>query len=66
MEEDFNEAITLCREAVSLCPQGPQGDQDQSTYLIVLAHALFDKYNLQGGIDDLDEAIALIRAALEI
>lgn len=49
MEEDFNEAITLCREAVSLCPQGPQGDQDQSTYLIVLAHALFDKYNLQGG-----------------
>lgn len=59
--EDLEEAISLNREAVTLCPLG---HPDRSTSLNNLASDLGTLFDQSGRMEDLEETISLDREAL--
>ena len=61
--EDLEEAIILCREALTFLPQD---HQDYYTSLGNLALAVWTRFERAGRIEDLEEAIALYHDALTL
>ncbi|EJC97821.1 uncharacterized protein FOMMEDRAFT_162156 [Fomitiporia mediterranea MF3/22] len=61
--EDLEEAIVLCRAALSLCPEG---HPNRSYALGDLASSLTIRYQRSGRPEDLEESIELHRAALNL
>lgn len=58
---DTDEIVVLLRQALK---EEPEGDPARADLLSSLGHALFDRYQKTGVVDDLDEAIEIARGVI--
>ncbi|KAG1886815.1 CHAT domain-containing protein [Suillus fuscotomentosus] len=76
-DEDMDQAITLDREALALCPVGNDEDLDQAITLLRealamhpslnnLAALLSSRFDRRGNDEDLDQAITLLKEVLAL